>query len=113
VDIARGQLAGQQLCMEQYYRLLTSYRVPVFARDNLVSVKTTAVGSRDHVIVMCNNQVSTLFLLHAMTFLFNLTDVFEFSKLLVLVVYSVTCFLQKKTLASFHVQFYQFENFSL
>ncbi|CAK8678602.1 unnamed protein product [Clavelina lepadiformis] len=55
-DIARGQLAGQSLCMEQYYRLLRSYRLPGFGQDKLVTFKSLSVDEPDHIIVACNNQ---------------------------------------------------------
>uniref|UniRef100_F6UEZ5 Choline O-acetyltransferase n=2 Tax=Ciona intestinalis TaxID=7719 RepID=F6UEZ5_CIOIN len=56
VDVARGQLAGQAMCMEQYYRLLNSYRLPGYTRDKLVSLKSVQSDEPEHVIVVCNNQ---------------------------------------------------------
>uniref|UniRef100_A0A665W615 Choline O-acetyltransferase n=1 Tax=Echeneis naucrates TaxID=173247 RepID=A0A665W615_ECHNA len=37
VDYARGQLAGTPMCMKQYYRLFTSYRLPGPDMDTLVA----------------------------------------------------------------------------
>jgi len=59
MDRARARERGQPLCMEQYYRLFTSYRYPGVERDSLV----TSSPSRDepvHIIVACMNQVSTM-----------------------------------------------------
>uniref|UniRef100_A0A667X5S6 Choline O-acetyltransferase n=1 Tax=Myripristis murdjan TaxID=586833 RepID=A0A667X5S6_9TELE len=60
VDYARGQLAGTPLCMEQYYRLFTSYRLPGLKRDTL-KVQTNAASSEaEHIIVACKNQFFVL-----------------------------------------------------
>lgn len=61
VDYARGQLAGTPLCMEQYYRLFTSYRLPGLKRDSLVIEKNPASPPEpEHIIVACKNQVRHL-----------------------------------------------------
>lgn len=57
VDYAGGQLAGTPLCMEQYYRLFTSYRVPGPERDTLVSQESSVMPEPEHIIVACKNQV--------------------------------------------------------
>lgn len=57
VEYARGQLAGTPMCMEQYYRLFTSYRSPGLKTDRL-KVQTNASASvPEHIIVACKNQV--------------------------------------------------------
>lgn len=58
VDYARGQLAGTPLCMEQYYRLFTSYRLPGPERDTLVAQESSVMPEPEHIIVACKNQVS-------------------------------------------------------
>ncbi|KAK2824335.1 hypothetical protein Q5P01_021510 [Channa striata] len=60
VDYARGQLAGTPLCMEQYYRLFTSYRLPGPERDTLVAQKSTVMPEPEHIIVACRNQFFVL-----------------------------------------------------
>lgn len=57
VDYARGQLAGTPLCMEQYYRLFTSYRLPGPERDTLVAQESSVMPEPEHIIVACKNQV--------------------------------------------------------
>ena len=57
--MARGQLAGQPLCMEQYYRLLNSYRLPGIGQDCLVSVEER-MGENPTVVVAYKNQVYTI-----------------------------------------------------
>uniref|UniRef100_A0A3P9KAV8 Choline O-acetyltransferase n=1 Tax=Oryzias latipes TaxID=8090 RepID=A0A3P9KAV8_ORYLA len=58
VDFARGQLAGTPLCMEQYYRLFTSYRYPGLKTDTLRV--NAASKAPEHVIVACKNQFFVL-----------------------------------------------------
>uniref|UniRef100_A0A1A7Z2K6 Choline O-acetyltransferase n=1 Tax=Iconisemion striatum TaxID=60296 RepID=A0A1A7Z2K6_9TELE len=60
VDYARGQLAGTPLCMEQYYRLFTSYRLPGPERDTLVAQESTVMPEPEHIIVACKNQFFVL-----------------------------------------------------
>lgn len=60
VDFARGQLAGTPLCMEQYYRLFTSYRYPGLKTDVLKVHMNTASSAPEHIIVACKNQVRML-----------------------------------------------------
>ncbi|XP_037542682.1 choline O-acetyltransferase [Nematolebias whitei] len=60
VDYARGQLAGTPLCMEQYYRLFTSYRLPGSERDTLVAQESTVMPEPEHIIVACKNQFFVL-----------------------------------------------------
>lgn len=69
VEYARGQLAGTPMCMEQYYRLFTSYRYPGLKSDTL-KVQTNASSSApQHIIVACKNQVRTPATGDALTFL--------------------------------------------
>ncbi|XP_064419165.1 choline O-acetyltransferase [Latimeria chalumnae] len=60
IDVARGQLAGHPLCMEQYYRLFSSYRLPGHKRDTLVAQKSSVMPEPEHVIVACKNQYFVL-----------------------------------------------------
>ncbi|KAM8837497.1 choline O-acetyltransferase b [Spinachia spinachia] len=65
VDFARGQLAGTPLCMEQYYRLFTSYRYPGLKTDALKVQMNGACASSSssapqHIIVACKNQFFVL-----------------------------------------------------
>ncbi|KAG7492733.1 hypothetical protein MATL_G00017940 [Megalops atlanticus] len=60
VDHARGQLAGTPLCMEQYYRLFTSYRLPGPKQDTLVAQKSSVMPEPEHIIVACKNQFFVL-----------------------------------------------------
>lgn len=57
VDYARGQLAGTAMCMEQYYRLFTTYRLPGPERDTLVAQESSVMPEPEHIIVACKNQV--------------------------------------------------------
>jgi len=56
VDRATSREKGQPMCMEQYYRLFTSYRYPGVERDSLVTSYTSG-DDPEHVIVACKNQV--------------------------------------------------------
>ncbi|XP_073346370.1 choline O-acetyltransferase-like [Pagrus major] len=60
VDFARGQLAGTPLCMEQYYRLFTSYRYPGLKTDTLKVQMNAASSAPEHIIVACKNQFFVL-----------------------------------------------------
>ncbi|KAG7216323.1 hypothetical protein INR49_021727 [Caranx melampygus] len=60
VDYARGQLAGTPMCMEQYYRLFTSYRLPGPERDTLVAQESSVMPEPEHIIVACKNQFFVL-----------------------------------------------------
>ncbi|KAI3364796.1 hypothetical protein L3Q82_000990 [Scortum barcoo] len=56
VEFARGQLAGTPLCMEQYYRLFTSYRYPGLKTDTLKVQTNAASSAPEHIIVARKNQ---------------------------------------------------------
>ncbi|KAJ0067121.1 hypothetical protein NL108_012827, partial [Boleophthalmus pectinirostris] len=60
VDYTRGQLAGTPMCMEQYYRLFTSYRLPGPQRDTLVAQESSVMPEPEHIIVACKNQFFVL-----------------------------------------------------
>lgn len=60
VEFARGQLAGTPLCMEQYYRLFTSYRYPGLKTDTLKVHMNAASSAPEHMIVACKNQFFVL-----------------------------------------------------
>ncbi|CAM9592816.1 unnamed protein product [Lampetra fluviatilis] len=59
-DFARGQLSGHPLCMEQYYRLFSSYRLAGHPRDTLVAPRSTVMPEPEHIIVACNNHFFVL-----------------------------------------------------
>ncbi|KAF7705688.1 choline O-acetyltransferase-like isoform X2 [Silurus meridionalis] len=63
-DCARGQQAGSELCMEQYYHLFKSYRQPGLKKDSLITQSSTGAEKTPehpgHVIVACNNQFFVL-----------------------------------------------------
>lgn len=60
MDVARGQLAGTPLCMEQYYRLFNSYRYPGLKTDTLKVQTKAASSAPEHIMVACKNQVRLL-----------------------------------------------------
>lgn len=45
------------MCMEQYYRLFTTYRLPGPERDTLVAQESSVMPEPEHIIVACKNQV--------------------------------------------------------
>ncbi|CAH7125956.1 Chat [Phodopus roborovskii] len=59
-DWAKGQLSGQPLCMKQYYRLFSSYRLPGHTQDTLVAQKSSIMPEPEHVVVACCNQFFVL-----------------------------------------------------
>ncbi|XP_017288819.1 choline O-acetyltransferase-like [Kryptolebias marmoratus] len=60
LEFARGQLAGTPLCMEQYYRLFSSYRYPGLKTDSLKVHMGAASSVPEHMIVACKNQFFAL-----------------------------------------------------
>ncbi|XP_077870512.1 choline O-acetyltransferase-like [Saccoglossus kowalevskii] len=60
VDRARSRKPGQLLCMEQYYRLFSTYRVPGITKDSLVSPGCSLMPEPEHIIVICRNQFFVL-----------------------------------------------------
>uniref|UniRef100_A0AAV2JIT3 DUF4806 domain-containing protein n=1 Tax=Knipowitschia caucasica TaxID=637954 RepID=A0AAV2JIT3_KNICA len=60
VDYIQGQLARTPMCMEQYYRLFTSNRLPGPQRDTLVTQETCVMPEQEHIIVACKNQFFVL-----------------------------------------------------
>lgn len=61
IDRCRHSRKGQPLCMEQYYRLFTSYRYPGKTKDNLVTTTDRDPFDPEHIIVACLDQVSKIF----------------------------------------------------
>ncbi|XP_061692344.1 choline O-acetyltransferase isoform X2 [Syngnathoides biaculeatus] len=59
-EYARGQHAGTPLCMEQYYRIFSAYRLPGQTRDTLVARDGRAAPEPEHIIVACKNQFFVL-----------------------------------------------------
>uniref|UniRef100_A0A4W6F4Q1 Choline O-acetyltransferase n=1 Tax=Lates calcarifer TaxID=8187 RepID=A0A4W6F4Q1_LATCA len=76
VEFARGQLAGTPLCMEQYYRLFTSYRYPGLKTDTLKVQTNAASSAPEHIIVACKNQVRT----HSMEILTQLEKIMKMAE---------------------------------
>lgn len=60
VDRARHNKKGQPMCMEQYYRLFTSYRVPGIKKDSLISNNSKLLPDPEHIIVISKNQVNSI-----------------------------------------------------
>ncbi|KAL0280935.1 UNVERIFIED_CONTAM: hypothetical protein PYX00_002084 [Menopon gallinae] len=60
IERATSREKGQPLCMSQFYRLLTSYRVPGITRDQLFSTLYQGDGSTEHIIVVHKNQLYSL-----------------------------------------------------
>ncbi|XP_033887684.1 choline O-acetyltransferase isoform X1 [Acipenser ruthenus] len=60
IDYARGQLAGTPLCMKQYYRLFSSFRLPGHKKDTLVAQKNSVMPEPEHIIIACKNQFFVL-----------------------------------------------------
>ena len=48
------------MCMEQYYRLFSSYRVPGVEKDKLVDSSTNLALDPEHIIVISRNQIFEL-----------------------------------------------------
>lgn len=57
MEMASGQLAGQALCMEQYYKLLRSHRLPGKDCDRLVTMTTEPRNENSYIIVAYKNEV--------------------------------------------------------
>ena len=57
IDRCKCREKGQPLCMEQYYRLFSSYRIPGLDKDKLVESHTNLALEPEHVIVISRNQV--------------------------------------------------------
>jgi choline O-acetyltransferase len=57
IDRCTCREKGQPLCMEQYYRLFTSYRIPGVEKDKLIDSRTSLPLEPEHIIVICRNQV--------------------------------------------------------
>lgn len=57
IDRCTCREKGQPLCMEQYYRLFSSYRVPGIVKDKLVESHTNLLLDPEHIIVLSKNQV--------------------------------------------------------
>ncbi|CAF1101844.1 unnamed protein product [Didymodactylos carnosus] len=55
IDRATSREKGQPLCMEQYYRLFSSYRIPGADKDRLLLTKTKVMHEPEHVIVAYRN----------------------------------------------------------
>ncbi|KAI7805376.1 putative choline O-acetyltransferase [Triplophysa rosa] len=60
VEEGRGQQAGTPLCMDQYYKVFTSYRLPGPKTDTLVAQRSTVMPEPEHIIVACKNQLFVL-----------------------------------------------------
>lgn len=60
VDRLTCREKGQPLCMEQYYRLFTSYRSPGEHCDSLIDCRSSQLLEPEHVIVICHDQMYVL-----------------------------------------------------
>jgi choline O-acetyltransferase len=62
VDRATSREKGQPLCMEQYYRLFSCYRMPDIEQDRLIQLRNSKVIHHqvEHVIVAYRNQFFVL-----------------------------------------------------
>ncbi|CAH1795027.1 unnamed protein product [Owenia fusiformis] len=60
IDRCTSREKGQPLCMNQYYRLFSSYRVPGVNKDSLVISSSSIMPEPEHVIVICKNQFFVL-----------------------------------------------------
>lgn len=62
IDRATSREKGQPLCMEQYYRLFSCYRMPDVNQDRLVQISSSKVVHQqvEHVIVAYRNQFFVL-----------------------------------------------------
>lgn len=57
IDRCTSREKGQPLCMDQYYCLFNTYRIPGETKDYLVQAETNHSPEPEHVIVACKNQV--------------------------------------------------------
>ena len=57
IDRCRHSEKGQPMCMEQYYRLFTTYRAPGINHDSQISYGNSGRPEPQHVLVICRNQV--------------------------------------------------------
>lgn len=57
IDRARHSKKGQPFCMEQYYRLFSSYRYPGKTKDILVTTSERDPFDPEHIIVIYLDQV--------------------------------------------------------
>ena len=60
IDRCSCREKGQPMCMEQYYRLFTSYRLPGLDKDKLVDSSTNLSLEPEHIIVISRNQMFVL-----------------------------------------------------
>ncbi|CAF1129649.1 unnamed protein product [Adineta ricciae] len=62
IDRATSREKGQPLCMEQYYRLFSCYRMPDVPQDRLIQIRNSKVVHHqvEHVIVVYRNQFFVL-----------------------------------------------------
>ncbi|XP_067929903.1 choline O-acetyltransferase-like [Watersipora subatra] len=63
IDRARHREKGQPLCMEQYYRLFSTYREPGLVKDTL-ETKANDINEAEHIVVMCKNEMYQLNVVH-------------------------------------------------
>uniref|UniRef100_A0AAY3ZUQ7 Choline O-acetyltransferase n=1 Tax=Denticeps clupeoides TaxID=299321 RepID=A0AAY3ZUQ7_9TELE len=56
----KAMLDLDPLCMEQYYRLFSSYRRPGLKHDTLLTDRSSASPKSEHIVVACNSQFFTL-----------------------------------------------------
>ncbi|XP_065216722.1 choline O-acetyltransferase-like isoform X1 [Planococcus citri] len=56
VETVKSNGNSQPLCMAQYYRIFTSYRMPGITKDSLMRSETEFTKWRPHIVVICNEQ---------------------------------------------------------
>lgn len=71
---------SQPLCMAQYYRIFTSYRLPGITKDTLLKAETEYTKSRPHIIVLCNGEVKEASHTPPPTYHLHLTNTFSPTK---------------------------------
>lgn len=62
IEKATSREKGQPLCMSQYYRLMTSYRIPGRECDSLMNTEEAGSNPDQHIIIACRNKVFFLFI---------------------------------------------------
>lgn len=62
IDRATSREKGQPFCMEQYYRLFSSYRMPGVSMDRLIQIPSSQAlyHQGEHIIVAYRNQFFVL-----------------------------------------------------
>ncbi|XP_073978610.1 choline acetyltransferase isoform X1 [Rhodnius prolixus] len=62
IEKATSREKGQPLCMSQYYRLMTSYRIPGRECDSLMTTEEAGSNPDQHIIIACRNKFYATYL---------------------------------------------------